>query len=181
MRCVRNYFTQDTHTQARALPQHPFQKMTQSRDNTKLRLFFVLYFYFVASRPPLLSPPPLYRKYRHYFYNFRSTPAQDDLATMSKIGFRFLENGGPSGAVQNIATTLGQDLDEPEEVRFLGYNTPPPSPSRCSRCGKSVEERPKCSWRLGVLTLFGVGNVLFRLESRACGLRGPLSFGQNGM
>ncbi|CAN0156846.1 unnamed protein product, partial [Hapterophycus canaliculatus] len=31
---------------------------------------------------------------------------QDDLAALGEIGFRFLENGTPSRAVQNIATTL---------------------------------------------------------------------------
>lgn len=35
---------------------------------------------------------------------------------MGEISFRFLENGGPSGAVQNIATALGEGEAEPEEV-----------------------------------------------------------------
>ncbi|CAM9916972.1 unnamed protein product [Scytosiphon promiscuus] len=41
---------------------------------------------------------------------------QDDLAALGEIGFRFLENGTPSRAVQNIATTLGEGEVEPEEV-----------------------------------------------------------------
>eukprot|EP00903_Cladosiphon_okamuranus_P005475 g5460.t1 len=46
---------------------------------------------------------------------------QDDLAAMGQISFRFLENGPPSGAVQNIATTLGEDEVEPEEVLSERY------------------------------------------------------------
>ncbi|CAM9829745.1 unnamed protein product, partial [Ectocarpus sp. 4 AP-2014] len=50
----------------------------------------------------------------------RSEPPQkrirDDLAAMREIGFRFLENGGPSRAVQSIATTLGQEDVVPAEV-----------------------------------------------------------------
>ena len=35
---------------------------------------------------------------------------------MGAIRFRFLENGNPTSAVQNIATAMGEDEAEPEEV-----------------------------------------------------------------
>ena len=44
---------------------------------------------------------------------------------MGTIRFRFLENGSPTSAVQKIASALGEDEAEPEEVgggglRFSG-------------------------------------------------------------
>lgn len=44
---------------------------------------------------------------------------QDDLAAMGAIRFRFLEKTNPSGAVQNIATSLGEDEVDPAEVSSM--------------------------------------------------------------
>lgn len=42
---------------------------------------------------------------------------QDDLAAMGAIRFRFLEKTNPTGAVQTIASALGEDGADPAEVR----------------------------------------------------------------